>query len=94
MLMSMIHVELPAALQPLANDTAVMELGGESVGEVLAALQERHAAVGQRVLTRGGSLRAHVNIFLDEEDIRTLDGLQTPVAGYRRMVIVPSVAGG
>ncbi|AGM40149.1 putative sulfur carrier protein [Spiribacter salinus M19-40] len=92
--MSTIQVELPAALQPLADGAAVMALDGTSVGDALAALQARHLAVGQRILTRGGALREHVNIFLDEDDVRALAGLETPLAGYRRMTIVPSVAGG
>jgi len=93
-LMPTIQLELPAALQPLADNTATMDLAGESVQEVLFALQQRYRAVGQRILTRGGALRQHVNIFLDEDDIRALDGLDTPVNGYRRMIVVASVAGG
>ncbi len=92
--MANILVELPAALQPLAGGQSELTLAGECVGDVLHALQESHRAVGQRVLTRGGALRSHVNVFIDEDDIRHLQGLETAVAGYRRLVIVPSVAGG
>ncbi len=92
--MAKITVELPAALQPLANHTNALVLEGNSVGEILQALQAMHQAVGQRVLTRGGELRPHVHVFIDEEDIRQLDGLQTPIDGRQRLVIVPSVAGG
>ena len=92
--MGTIRVQLPAALMPLAGDEAALDLGGEKVGDVLHSLSIRHAAVGRRILTRGGELRRHVNIFLDEEDIRHLQGLDTPVAGYQWLIIVPSVAGG
>jgi len=92
--MHTIQVELPAALQPLAEGAAVVALTGACVGEALASLQARHRAVGQRILTRGGALREHVNVFLDEDDVRALAGLETPLAGYRRMIIVASVAGG
>ena len=89
-----IIVELPAALQPLAGGVNEITLNGEKVGDILKALMASHQAVGQRVLSRGGELRAHVHVFVDEEDVRHLDGLDTAIDGYRRMVIVPSVAGG
>ncbi len=92
--MPKITVELPAALQPLANGSSELVLEGKYVGEVLQALQAAHQAVGQRVLTRGGDLRPHVHVFVDEEDIRQLDGLKTAINGHQRLVIVPSVAGG
>lgn len=92
--MPSITVELPAALQPLANGASELVLEGERVAEVLQALQTVHQSVGQRVLTRGGDLRPHVHVFVDEEDIRQLDGLNTAIDGHNRLVIVPSVAGG
>lgn len=92
--MPKITVELPAALQPLADGLSELMLEGEVVGEVLHALQAAYQPVGQRVLTRGGELRPHVHVFLDEEDIRQLDGLETAIKPHQRLVIVPSVAGG
>ncbi len=92
--MTRIDVEIPAALQPLAGGADRLELAGNQVGEVLTALADRHRDVGRRILTRSGELRQHVNVFLDEDDVRALQGLATPIAGYRRMLIVPSVAGG
>ncbi len=89
-----IVVELPAALQPLAGGVSEVTLSGEKVGDILQSLMDTHQAVGQRVLSRGGELRAHVHVFIDEDDVRHLDGLDTAIDGYRRLVIVPSVAGG
>ncbi len=92
--MSSIIVELPAALRALAEGRDRLELSGKTVGEVLSALHTQYPLVGQRVLTRGGRLREHVNVFLDEHDIRHIEGLSTAIAGYSSLLVVPSVAGG
>ena len=64
------------------------------MGEVLKALDAAHPGFGDRLFDEGGALRRFVNVFLADEDVRFLDGLDTPVADGQTLSIVPAVAGG
>ncbi len=66
---------------------------GETVGDVLKALDVAHPGFNDRLFDESGALRRFVNVFLGEEDVRFLDGLNTPV-GNQGLSIVPAVAGG
>jgi molybdopterin converting factor small subunit len=66
---------------------------GETVGDVLKALEAEYPGFGDRLFDEAGALRRFVNVFLGEEDVRFLDGLNTPVGG-QSLSIVPAVAGG
>lgn len=92
--MTEVAIELPAALQELAAGQQRLVVRAERVRDALAAAGERHQLLLPRILTRGGELRPYVNLFLDDEDIRALEGLETPLAGRRTLAVVPSVAGG
>jgi molybdopterin synthase sulfur carrier subunit len=91
-----ITIALPAALQPYAGGSAEVTLDGRcgTVGDVLGALAGRHAGVVDRVMDERGRVRQHVNVFVDGDDIRYLDGLGTPVAPGSTVTIVPAVSGG
>ena len=65
-----------------------------TVGTVLAALGQAHPGVGQRVLDDQGVLRRHVNVFVNGESIRYLDGVETPVGDADEVWILPAVSGG
>jgi molybdopterin converting factor small subunit len=67
---------------------------GSTVGEVLKGLDAAHPGFAERIFDDGGGLRRFVNVFLDEEDVRFLEGLDTPVAAGQTLSIVPAVAGG
>ncbi|MFW5815988.1 MAG: ubiquitin-like small modifier protein 1 [Wenzhouxiangella sp.] len=90
----MIRIELPAALQVLAEDQAGLEVAATTVGEALEALGYRHPLLLSRILTRGGQLRPHVNLFVNERDVRAERGLDTPLNDGDTLLVVPSVAGG
>lgn len=92
--MTSITITLPAALHSLADNQAQLRLKAQTVNEAFAQIAQQHDLLAKRILTRGGQLRPFVNVFLDEEDIRHLNGLETPLHGYREMTIVASVAGG
>jgi len=64
------------------------------VADVLKALDTAHPGFAERLYDESGALRRFVNIFVAEEDIRFLDGLDTPVADGQTVSIVPAVAGG
>lgn len=89
-----VAVRIPAALHPLTGGETEFTVEADSVGAALAAAGRRHEALLPRILTRGGRLRPYVNVFLDDQDIRLLQGLETPLAGHRTLIVVPSVAGG
>ena len=87
-------VHLPSALAGHSGGRRHLEVAGATVGKVLAALGQAHPGVGQRVLDDRGALRRHVNVFVNGESIRYLDGIETPVAGTDEVWILPAVSGG
>jgi molybdopterin converting factor small subunit len=91
-----ITVALPSALQPFAGGSTEVRLdaGCHTVGEALCALAGRHAGVVDRVMDERGAVRRHVNVFVDGENIRFLDGLATPLGDSSTIDIVPAVSGG
>jgi molybdopterin synthase sulfur carrier subunit len=91
-----ITVELPSALQPYAGGRSQVVLPERcgTVGDALGALAGRHAGVVDRVMDERGQVRRHVNVFLDGDDIRFMDGLRTAVGERSTIVIVPAVSGG
>ncbi|HEX5727443.1 MAG TPA: MoaD/ThiS family protein [Longimicrobiaceae bacterium] len=91
-----ITVALPSALQPYAGGSTEVTLPDRcgTVGDALGALAGRHAGVMDRVMDERGVLRQHVNVFVDGENIRFLEGLGTAVGETSTIVIVPAVSGG
>ena len=87
-------VHLPAALSGHAAGQRRVEVAGATVGKVLAALDQAHPGVGQRVLDEQGTLRRHVNVFVNGESIRYLRGVETPVGDADEVWILPAVSGG
>ncbi|MBW3572590.1 MAG: MoaD/ThiS family protein [Gemmatimonadetes bacterium] len=91
-----ITVALPGALQPYAGGSAQVTVHPRcgTVGDVLGALADRYAGVTDRVMDEQGRVRQHVNVFVDGDNIRFLDGLRTPVGQGSTVTIVPAVSGG
>jgi molybdopterin converting factor small subunit len=87
-------VRIPTQLRSLTGDRAEVEVAGATVGEVLAALDAAHPGFGERLFDDQGALRRFVNVFVDDEDLRFLDGLTTPLTDRSVVSIVPAVAGG
>jgi molybdopterin synthase sulfur carrier subunit len=87
-------VRIPTQLRPLAGGATELTVEGSTVGEVLKALEAAHPGFGERLFDEDGKLRRFVNVFLAEEDVRFLEGLDTPVAPGQTLSIVPAVAGG
>ena len=75
------------------NQIAI-EVAGASVGEALDELWKLHPGLRDRVLNEQGQLRQHVNVFLDSENIRRKESLETQVAEGSELTILPSVSGG
>ena len=89
-----ITVKIPTQLRAVTGGEAEAEVEGATVGEVLDALYAEHAELRDRVAGDDGQLRRFVNVFLDGEDIRFLDGLDTAVKDGAELTILPAVAGG
>jgi sulfur-carrier protein len=87
-------VKLPTQLREAAGGAASVSVDGATVGEVLEALFERHGELRDRLSDGDGGVRRFVNVYVDGEDIRFGDGLQTPVADGQEVQILPAVAGG
>ena len=86
-------VRIPTVLRPHTGGEARVEVDGATVGEVLAALVADNPALEERLL-EDGRVRGYVNVFVDDEDIRYLDGEATVVPAGVEISIMPAVAGG
>jgi len=89
-----VTVRIPTQLRSLAGGISDVQLDGATVGEVLKSLEAAHPGFQDRLFDDGGKLRRFVNVFVADEDIRFLEGLDTAVAEGSTVSIVPAVAGG
>jgi MoaD family protein len=89
-----VTVKIPTQLRSAAGGASEAELEGGTVREVLDSLYERFDGFGDRIADEDGSLRRFVNVYLSGEDIRFLEGLDTPVNDGAELTILPAVAGG
>jgi molybdopterin synthase sulfur carrier subunit len=87
-------VRIPTQLRTLTGGVGEVTVEGTTVGEVLKQLDAAHPGMGERLFDEAGRLRRFVNVFVADEDIRFLDGIDTPVAPGQTVSIVPAVAGG
>ncbi len=87
-------VRIPTQLRNLAGGAAEVEVEGGTVGEVLAALEKAHPGFEGRLFDDEGKLRRFVNVFVADEDVRFLQGLDTQVPAGQTVSIIPAVAGG
>ena len=87
-------VRIPTTMRPLTGGEKQVTVEPGTLGEVISALEAAHPGMQERLLDDDGSLRKFVNVFVDDDDVRYLDGLQTPVADGIQVSIIPAVAGG
>ena len=84
---------IPTVLRPHTGGEARVEVAGATIGEILTALVADNPALEERLL-EDGRVRGYVNVFVDDEDIRYLDGESTVVPAGVEVSIMPAVAGG
>jgi molybdopterin converting factor small subunit len=89
-----VSVRVPTQLRTLTNGAGEVTVEGSSVGEVLKALDASFPGFAGRLFDDAGKLRRFVNVFLADEDVRFLQGLDTPVPDGQTLSIIPAVAGG
>jgi len=89
-----VQVRIPTQLRELVGGETEVTVDGSTVADVLKSLESAHPGFGERLFDGSGQLRRFVNVFLEDEDIRFLQGLDTPVPDGKTLSIVPAVAGG
>lgn len=87
-------VLIPTPLRQYADKKAAVDVSGQTVEEALNALTSQHSDLRKHIYSEDGRLRAFVNVYLNDEDIRYLDKEKTPVKDTDTLSIVPSIAGG
>ncbi|HYO11230.1 MAG TPA: MoaD/ThiS family protein [Tepidisphaeraceae bacterium] len=89
-----VKVRIPSPLRSYTNGADVIETSGGTVGEVLAALKDQASGIETRLFKTPGQLNRFVNVYLNDEDIRFAQNLDTPVKEGDEISIVPAIAGG
>lgn len=89
-----VTVRVPTPLRNLTADEAAVTAEGSTVRQLVDDLDRRYPGMGERLVDETGELRRFVNLFVDDEDVRFQQGLDTPVADGSTVSIVPAVAGG
>ena len=90
----MATIKIPPVLRTSTGGEREVSADGENVGAVLKALAEAHPETRTQLFSNEGGLNRYVNVYLNDEDVRVLDGLDTPVGGTDTLVILPAMAGG
>ena len=89
-----VTVRIPTALRPHADNRDSIDLSGNSVKEVLASLAGEYPELAKRLFKAENELNRFVNVYLNDEDIRFLENLDTPIKSGDELSIVPAIAGG
>ena len=89
-----VRVHIPGELRQQIDNQSTVELAGVCVREILESLSGRYPVLGKRLFAADGRLNRFVNIYLNDEDIRFLDNLDTSTSSGDEISIVPAIAGG
>ncbi len=87
-------VKIPPVLRASVGGSKELQSNGSSVGEVLRAIADSHPSTRAQLFAADGTLNRYVNVYLNDEDVRVLDGLGTAVSENDTLVILPAMAGG
>jgi sulfur-carrier protein len=87
-------VRIPPVLRPSVGGARQVEANGASLGALLEDLFNRYPTVREQILTPEGDLTRFVNVFVNDQDVRYLRGLETPIATGDTVVLLPAMAGG
>ena len=89
-----VTVHIPTALRPQVGDQESVAIAGSTVADVLGTLTSEYPDFGKRLYKGEGELNRFINVYVNDEDIRFLENLQTPLKGGDEVSIVPAIAGG
>jgi molybdopterin synthase sulfur carrier subunit len=87
-------VKIPPVLRTSTGGAREVEADGQTVGDVLRAVAATHPATQTQIFSENGELNRYVNVYLNDEDVRVLDGLDTRVGETDTVMILPAMAGG
>ena len=90
----MATIKIPPVLRGSAGGEKEVQASGDDVGEVLRSLASEHPATESQLFSEDGELNRYVNVYLNDEDVRVLHGLDTDVKDSDTLVILPAMAGG
>jgi molybdopterin converting factor small subunit len=90
----MATIRIPPVLRPSVGGEREVTAEGSNVGEVLRSLVDQHPDTSSQLFGADGDLNRFVNVYLNDEDVRVLEGLDTAVSGTDELVILPAMAGG
>ena len=89
-----ITVRIPTPLRAATGGVSEVQVDASTVREMVAALEQQHPGIRERICEDTGEIRRFVNVFVGDEDIRFLQGLETPTPEGTQVSIIPAVAGG
>jgi len=89
-----VTVRIPTTLRPLSGGASTVQVEGATLSEVITNLEAAHPGLQDRLLDETGALRKFVNLFVADDDVRYLDGLNTATPAGATISIIPAVAGG
>src|SRR4029078_2494595 len=89
-----VTVRIPTTMRPLAGGSSTVKVDGATLAEVLANLENGHPRFQEGLFDDDGTLRKFVNVFVADDDVRYLDGVDTKVPDGETVSIIPAVAGG
>ncbi len=89
-----VTVRIPTPLRNLTKDQSDIQIEAATIRELLDNIEEQYPGIKDRLMDEHGELRRFVNVYVNEEDIRFLDGIKTDLSSGDKVAIVPAVAGG
>lgn len=89
-----VKVRIPAPLQSITRGASEIEVQGQTVREVIDALERNYPGIKARLCDESGELRRFVNVFVNDQDVRVLQGLDTELKDDDEISIIPAIAGG
>ncbi len=89
-----VTVRIPTTMRPISGGASTVQVEGSTLRDVLAALNAAHNGFSERLFDDAGELHKFVNIFVSDDDVRYMNGLDTPVKDGDTVSIIPAVAGG
>jgi len=90
----MATVRIPSPLRRYTNSQSKVETNGGNVGELLNNLEAQYPGIKAKLCDENGNIKRYVNVFVNDEEIRTLQGSETPVTDRDEVSIIPAMAGG
>jgi molybdopterin synthase sulfur carrier subunit len=89
-----VTIRVPPVFRTMTSGSAQVDVEGSTIGEVLSALESQHPGFSEKLFDESGALVRYVNVFVDDDDVRFMDGLDTAVPDGATVSIMQAVAGG